>query len=187
MGQPIRRHGYDHQPGGQDSIWGTPAIYIGTLGDDGADDFLNANPPPFNPSLEGEQAPGYPAGTLIPYVNIPFQNGWTNYLNGYSPVWFMVNVEGFMEIHGPITGGSPGSVVFTLPNFNLDGTTPLAAPPTYWTPTPSDPSRSGYALGDMGSYWPLAPKALEWSLVDGSGSFTYSVDTSGNVTYIQNI
>jgi len=184
--QPISRHGWDHMPGGQDSIWNDPWIYIGTLGVDNADDQLNGNQPPFNPSLEGTQAQGYPTGVLIPYLNIPFQNGWTNYGNGYSPVCFIVTIENHLEIHGAITGGADGSVVFTLPDLStLNGGVDVGPPPTqaapwYWAPTPNG------SYGDlvMGTYWPLYTKPLIAPLADGSGTAFFQVGVDGNVTYL---
>jgi len=164
--QPISRHAWDHLPGGQDAAWNDPWIYIGTVGVDNADDQINSNPAPFNYQLNQDN----PA---IPYLNIPFQNGWTNYGNGYSPVCFMVTIENHLEIHGAITGGADNSIVFQLPD--LSGLTP---PPNYWTPTPnSDPTL-------MGNYWPLYTKPLIAPLADGSGTAFFQVGVDGNVTYL---
>jgi hypothetical protein len=169
--KPISRHAWDHLPGGQDAAWNDPWIFIGTAGTDGPTGYMDSNPLPFNPNL-------------TPYFPIPFQNGFTNYLNGFSPVCFMVTVENYLEIHGPITGGGIDEIVFTLPDLDAlavaAGYTPVgtAAAPAFWAPT------NNGTLGNMGTYWPLSPKVMTGALVDGSGTFTYSVDTSGNVTYL---
>lgn len=175
-------------PGSQDEIANDPWIYIGTTDVDNANDQLNGNPAPFNPDIIGTPAPGYqsppynPGDIVVPYVNIPFQNGWTNLGSGFSPVCFMVTVENYLEIHGAFTGGADGSVVFTLPDLSGITPTPPVPPstgfPPYWAPTPNaDPTL-------LGSYWPTVPKVLVGSFADGSGTFTFSIGTNGDVTYI---
>lgn len=164
--QPISRHAWDHLPGGQDAAWNDPWIYIGIDGTDGPTGYMDFNPAPFNPNVS-------------PYFQIVFQNSWTNYGNGYSPLCFMVTVENNLEIHGAVTGGADNTVVFTLPDLNaLAVANSFTGPPFFWAPTDSA------TFGNMGTYWPLAPKVLVGAAVDGSGSFTFSVGTNGDVTYI---
>lgn len=158
--QPISRHAWDHLPGGQDAAWNDPWVYIGTFGVDNADEQILGNPAPFNPDLDD-------------YLNIPFENSWTNAGEGFSPVCFMVTVENNLEIHGAFTGGSDNTVVFTLPDLSTIST-PVR---NYWAPTPNaDPTM-------MGTYWPLAPKPLVGSFIDGTGTFTFLIGTDGTVTY----
>ena len=173
-------------PGGQDAIWNDPWIYIGTVGVDNADDQINGNPPPFNPSLATSEPISGGETFEYGYLAIPFQNSWTNYGNGYSPLCFMVTVENNLEIHGAITGGADNTVVFTLPDLSVttaDYPSGPVGPPYYWAPTPN-PTVDGSGNQYLGNYWPLAPKVLVGAAVDGSGAFTFSIDTTGNVTYI---
>jgi hypothetical protein len=65
-------------------------------------------------SLEEWQYVG--SGSTVP----DFQNGWTNAGAGRVPLRFRWLPDSGLEIQGSVGGGSPGTVVFTLP----DHTTP---------------------------------------------------------------
>lgn len=44
-----------------------------------------------------------------------FQNSWINYGSGYDVVSYMRDAAGFVHLRGAATGGSTGTVIFTLP------------------------------------------------------------------------
>lgn len=44
-----------------------------------------------------------------------FQNSWANAGGGLAPLRFRRTLDGSVEIQGSVTGGAPGTVIFTLP------------------------------------------------------------------------
>lgn len=89
-----------------------PRIYVGTVGVDGVDDQLAANPFGFRPG----DTPG----------PVPFQNGWTNAFlldfdgNPGDGLWFRWVGHGVQVVFGGgITGGTDGSVFATLDGVPL--------------------------------------------------------------------
>ena len=46
-----------------------------------------------------------------------FQNSWDNAGGGLTPMRFRRLVGGGVEIQGSVTGGTPGTLVFTLPLY----------------------------------------------------------------------
>jgi hypothetical protein len=46
-----------------------------------------------------------------------FQNSWTNAGGTLAPLRFRRLVAGGVEIQGSVTGGTPGTLVFTLPTY----------------------------------------------------------------------
>lgn len=110
---PPPYHADMHNTLGTDPI-DTSWIYVGTLGaTPDVDALLATNPYPY--------APGDPVGPP------PFENGWNNVLGSDAPVSFCITTWGWTYIRGTFTGGSDGTVVFTLPaEFSPAYRTPLA-------------------------------------------------------------
>lgn len=87
MAKLLAKHGRDHRLDGSDPIPDPDWIYVGTY--------------PTDPNTTADSP--------------PFQSSWANLGGNYPPLRFKKDIAGFIHLEGAITGGSDGTVVFTLP------------------------------------------------------------------------
>lgn len=107
--QHIRQHNSLHFPTGSDPLVG-PWIYVGNAS--------GVTYQGIDPNNGMPVPPGAPAP--IGMLSIPsFQNSWGNVGGSYQKMRFRWVLGHGSEIMGSVTGGSSGTIIFTLPNIDL--------------------------------------------------------------------
>lgn len=77
--------------------------------------FRAASPSVAGSTFGGEWI-GYQTGTkVIGWLPVTFQNSWANVGAGTPPVTYYKDQNGVVTVYGSLTGGSSGTVAFTLP------------------------------------------------------------------------